>query len=354
MRFQISPFFRDRIAQVLPVMILAISIAPSSFASDLRFETTHIDMGIRYNNRPFEAPFTVRNVGLTRHTVKVNKVSCGCIAPVGGSIDVAPGAEERIVLGYDPRSSGLRSGNNSFSADVSTTDPQMKRVLLEVNVELAGAVSARPRELNLTGPVPGISTGSLLFEIVCLETPILPEITGIAAPTDGFKVSKVGEKAIQGGVAHSFSLDVDAKTLTELVAGVHPGSLVIKTDSPEAPVLEIPIKMEAERSLPSVESQKLQFGIVSTADPKKSVSLEVLIAEDAVAPFTADISHQALSVSLEEIGDGDSRRILVRVNLDVTKGDFSNKRIFKENVAILDSTGRTLAVMPAMAIVKGR
>ena len=147
----------------------------------VRFDSSHIHIGTLWDNdTPRQYTFLFRNVSSDEIRITRVTTSCGCTAAIFTSGTIAPGAEDKVILTYNPKD---RIGTVETHAFVYTT---VSRIHPIVRLTLIGEVLCS----DVWGYLP-YRTGTLRMK---RKRVVFSEITPRSRPSERILCANTGEK----------------------------------------------------------------------------------------------------------------------------------------------------------------
>jgi hypothetical protein len=286
-------------------------------------------------SEPLEKTFTFRNAGTGDLYVSVEKTSCGCTAAVVSDAAVPAGGSGRVRLTYTPNPKDKQLGERTFTAYLKSNDPRASLVVLEMKCRMTDTVAAAPEALEFGG------AGTLPLTITCYHWNGPRKVLSIE-PSSGDVVLRALPVEEEGTLTR-YRYDAT-------LGNVEPGktfraSIVVRTDSPEVPVLEIPVRAEPPSRL-DVTPPKLLFGAVRAGKP---VTRKVMLKpnDPKCVPVRVVSEDPRVRAALEP-GAGGTYALVATFELPGA-GKVTEK--VKSFVEVLDGEGRTVGNVEVFALL---
>lgn len=294
-----------------------------------------VDLGARLNYRDMECRFTFSNAGTSLLEVSVKKASCGCTTHVLSGDTVAPGQSGEMLLTHKVKKQRVRTGPQSWRVELATNDPQNESVVLTANVKLVDQVHVEPESIALSA-----ASVSAPLRVVCMDDEGTAEVLAVEPSAGCVAVEKLGVESRDGATFHEYSVSrVPSVPLRE------PLSIRVRTNSARVPVIEVPVKVWAER-LVGAKPERVLFGIVKPGSMvEKTVALK---ANDLSANVARCTSSDSAIASVLEKGAGEGDWLLT---VKLTAPAVSAVKTIKAEVAVQDDAGQWLCTVPVMATV---
>ena len=227
--------FAAAVALVHPLAASAQQPATTNVPRLVCDEPTY-DFGTVDPSTPVEHTFVLRNEGtLTLEITRVH-ASCGCTVANVTEKSVPPGGESRITSRLSLQG---RSGPQSKTIVVDSNDPQQPQTILTLRGVAGAALVAQPAQIMMPrvpmGTRPSanvlISSGDgTPFSITAVEATD-PKLTATVQPVEDKKTYRVNLE------------------LTEELAGAFNAVVVVRTDHPKRPSIEVPVNFVAAREM---------------------------------------------------------------------------------------------------------
>jgi hypothetical protein len=181
-------------------------------------------------------------------TVKITELrpSCGCMNPQLEKREYAPG--ETGQFSVQVATAGEKPGPRHYTVTMEYLDPEPQSVLLTFRLELP------PRQLYITprallvyqfGEEP--TTKDIL---VTDNRPHPADVTGVESRADFVTAELAGTETDAEGV-QSTRIHV---TIGSVPLGVHNALLKVRTSDPEFPVLNVPVRVHRQASIPKLST----------------------------------------------------------------------------------------------------
>jgi len=228
---------------MLSVVLLSVFalFAQAPAAPVFHVEKQEVDLGDCHYLDPAYHKFVVTNPGGHELTFDVAKRSCGCLSEVVSHNVVVPGQKAQVALCFKPSVENILSGEQSFAVWLSTNDPGHKIVELSMRVRLREPVECDPTHINFGAVKPG-ETVRRRFRVICFGKHTIPAITSVEATSPAVQLRKLDENQANKLCETTH----EACWKAPATAGRLNASLLIATDSPQRPVIEVRIKGEVQ------------------------------------------------------------------------------------------------------------
>jgi len=145
-------------------------------APRIEVSTLELDLGTIPNDKVTESQISVRNVGGSLLELQEPRTSCGCMKASLDTAQLAPGAEAKVRIEFDPFKLGsLFEVTKRFA--IMSNDPLMPTVSIKVLAKVDPEFSVTPRSLRF-GEVPAGTTARMMAVLRQLGEEHI-EITGV-------------------------------------------------------------------------------------------------------------------------------------------------------------------------------
>lgn len=198
-------------------------------------ESTY-DFGTVDPSQTVEHTFVIRNTGTL--TLEITRVqpSCGCTVANISEKSVPPGGESHITSRLSLQG---RSGPQHKTIVVDSNDPLQPQTILTIKGEVGAAVSVQPAQITM----PRVPTGSQPSTDVLVTggdgTPF--KVTAVESTSDD--LAAVVESLEEG---KSYRVNI---ALKKPLTGAFNATVVVRTDHPRRPTIEIPVNFIAAREV---------------------------------------------------------------------------------------------------------
>ena len=211
-----------------------------------------------------------------RETVRITDLApdCACLSPTISSREIPPGDFGRITLPI--RTANEPAGLNEYLLTVKYEDPKPRQVTLTLKMNLPEKqLVIQPRVLMVMGKVTGEHPYLVTisdYRPGSIRTPM--KITGVATSSSLFTAETAGSST-SDGVSHSA---VSVTFNEPIPAGQHKGVILVSTDDPLFPTLQIPVVV-GDQKRPADEPVSISPDaarvVIDTAEPEKSLGTTV-------------------------------------------------------------------------------
>lgn len=282
------------------VSLLFSSLASIALAQDpaptpapapkLVCDAPEYDFGVMDNSQNVEHTFIVRNEGTLTLEITQVRPSCGCTVANISERNVAPGSETKISTRL---SLVGRQGQQHKAITVESNDPERPQYILTLKGVAGSAIDVQPPRLTQIQVPVGTQPTGVVQVVGVAGTPF--KILSVEASTD--RISASVETVEEGR-----SYRVLASPSKPLEPGQTESTLIIHTDHPQRPTMEVPVVfivpsdvMVAPRELifPAPSSEPvIRYIIVRTGDKQAFQITKVETPDPAitteVSPFGAN------------------------------------------------------------------
>lgn len=188
-----------------------------------------------------KARFRFTNAGDRPVTITNLRPSCGCLQPRLEKRDYAPGETGQFFV--QVATAGEQPGPRHYTISLDYLDPKPQSVVLTFRLELP------PRQLYITPRallVYQFGEESVTKEILVTDNRLnFATITGVDSPAKFIATEPAETEIDQDGIHHT-RINV---TISSVPLGVHDTLLKIRTDDPEFPVLNVPVRVHRQSPL---------------------------------------------------------------------------------------------------------
>ena len=218
--------------------------------------------------------FYLRNKGSEKVMITDMEPSCGCLAPSMSTLEIAPGAIEKLTLpirlGNEP------SGVREYTVTVSYSDPKPRRVTLSVKAVLPEkSLVIEPRVLMVMGTVnPGQQHIVTVSDFRPESVNKSMKVTSVTGSLSLFTAELVGQFNQEGASRTSISVQFRENA----PPGRHRGVINIATDDAEFPMIQVPVMVGDSKRDPSdavrvaPETGRI---VLNSATPAESVGMVI-------------------------------------------------------------------------------
>lgn len=275
--------------------------APQSGGPAPRVIVPHLayDFGKVPSGTPVEHTFTLRNGGAAPLRVERIHAACGCTAAMIDSNVIAPGEEAKIKTTFD--TTGFQ-GAKMKTVRVFTNDPRQSSFVLSLKGYVQSEVELQPVRLFFGDVMRG-------------QSPSLAADIAVAAGADA-KVIDVSSKSpyVDARLDDSGKPRVVATIRPNAPVGVLRERIVIRTTSPQAPVLNLPVFARIQGDLQLLPST-VSFGLVE--GPLTSpLTEEVRLLNRSAQPMKViSVRSDNELVAAEAVPGRDGKGSIIRVTL---------------------------------------
>ncbi|HVS02277.1 MAG TPA: DUF1573 domain-containing protein [Thermoanaerobaculia bacterium] len=223
------------------------------------------DLGALAKGESVDVVFALRNEGLASLEITSVTPSCGCtvaefdpIIPAGGSGEIRTTFDTRTL-----------DGKTGARLTVLTNDPQQPKLRLTILAEVIRYLDATPgsaRWIYTQGEAEGslgqtiFSVDGQPFEVLRVDTPGPQFRIEVRPAAEGERVEKAS--GVQWRVIPTLARDAPVGALS--------GAVVVHTDHPRQPVVEIPVSGFVRPAM-YIEPASGEFGTLSLSEPRKSI-----------------------------------------------------------------------------------
>ena len=322
------------------VLLLTVSAAAASSQegqAHLVLDEAIVNMGKRLCYQEFSHTFTLRNEGSKPLRIAIKKASCRCTSHVLSGSVIPPASSGGVSVGYQPKSDNEKVGERTFSVELSTNDPANEKVVLMVKASLVEQVHVEPEEIRLQS-ICSTSGMDASLKIFCLDDGGVPEVLSVQCLCSNVQIERKVTEHLGAMAVHTYTVG-----LTPGVVRAQTASIVVNTNSPRIPILEIPVKVEMP-SLFDATPPRISFGIVkSLARPHQEVILRAKRdGRDAVSCRSSD---PRITATLGTVPGAKEWILALTLNAPTN----SKTVPLNAEILILDEAGSPVASLPVMA-----
>jgi hypothetical protein len=345
--------YGKRVPIFAPVFILLLFSADVLYAAEpsgpdaddghprVEFNETEVDLGTSLSHKSVAHAFHFANTGNGPLEVKVAKTSCGCAAAVVSEGGVEPGQIGTVELKYSASMNGLRHGQQLFTAELSTNDPEQPRLIVTMKLELVHVVEVVPSTLDFGILETGDDKVSRSIAVKCLKDKVLPSVKSVATEDPRLVIAwgatEVGEDTA------SYEYEVSLNTID---GGEYRSVITVHTDSNQIPLIEVPVRANVRFPLVA-DPPKLLFGLVKPgATVKRSAELRLRDIEGV--PARVDCADARMSCSLERLDREAGWRLDAVLSSDASQDDLEKLSI---DIEVFDESGSKILELPVFAIL---
>jgi hypothetical protein len=316
-----------------------VAIAVTLAAPALQVEEPSILLRESLWSEPVTHAYELRNTGTEDLHVKVAKTSCGCTAAVLSNAAIPPGGTAKVELTYTPEPKKKQVGERSYSANLSTDDPAHPDLFLEMRFRLTDVVAAVPEALNFAAGAPSSQT----LDIVCHHWNGPRKVLSAEATSPELSLRPLPAQE-EDGKRTRYRYEVTytpAESGRALRAGI-----TLHTDSPEMPLLEVPVRTESVSCLIATPASLL-FGAVHPG-PVLTKSLTLTSKDPKAVPALAKAADPRIQVTLEPLPQPGQYRLTARLQPPPNQGAAEK---LKTSIDILDRDNRVLGEISLFALL---
>jgi hypothetical protein len=228
-----------------PVSLDAVTHAPK-----LVCEKPVHDFGRAASTQIVTHAYDIRNDGDLTLDIKSVTASCGCTVASVSTQQIPPGGTAQINAALNLIG---RQGRQVKAITIQSNDPQQPAFILTLQGDVADTIGATPDRF-MFGVVRPESTLTQVVELVAVDEPGFRIIT-VESSAPQFTASS---EIVEEGKRYRIRLVSNGP----LPAGVYNGSVVVRTDHPAKPVVELPIFAQAANTAVMTIPQRVEL------DPK--------------------------------------------------------------------------------------
>jgi hypothetical protein len=211
-------------------MAALMGIGAAWAAPVIEFSTREYDFGRLEAGRAIQHDFTFTNKGDAKLSVTHVLTSCGCLTSTNWSRDIAPGQQGRVPFSFN--STGM-AGEFYRTLTVSTNDPAQPSIMLTIKGVVWQKIQITPATAQLTVQPPSLQRASGSVSIVNHTNVPLK----LQAPVSQSPQLSARVEEIKPGKEFRVHIETVPPVSTKIIRGL----IVIGTNSPETPVLNIPV-----------------------------------------------------------------------------------------------------------------
>ncbi len=246
--------------RLLPLLVLSLLTVGSQAqepapvvqpAPHLICEAPEYDFGTADNSQSVEHTFVVRNDGDLTLEISQVRPSCGCTVASITERNVAPGAETRITARLSLTG---RQGPQHKVMTVESNDPKQPQFILTLKGVAGSALEIQPARLMLVQQAAGSQPTGAVHVTGLPGTPF--HVTAVEANSD--RVVATVETVEDGRI---YRLNI--APAQPLAPGQLEATVIIRTDHPQRPTVEVPVVFMAKTDL-VVAPRELVFPASST------------------------------------------------------------------------------------------
>lgn len=304
-------------------------------------DRTSVDLGERYYFTPFQEVFRITNTGSESLRLKLEGTSCDCITNVKQGLTIAPGATEEITVGYRPEGLKPRTGRRRFTVALSVAGEELPPLVLSVLVDLVLPITVSPTTIDF-GTFWDEAPAEKELTLTYLAGRVSPGSINIQSSSPALEVIEVTEEMNNDRTLRYIVRIHDAH-----IAGHLRETLVIRSDSKDLPIVEIPVR--ASLDYPVVSSPPAaMFGLV---EPDTTPMITLTLTgkwEDGLPKLVADTEHSWAQAKVEKLQE----QLRVHISLDVPTLEFNQKsKSIRSLVHVRNEAGITVGVIPVRAVI---
>lgn len=240
----------------LPAVAQESSLAPTDPAAhipapQLVCDAPDFDFGTIDNSQTVEHTYVLRNTGDLSLEITQARPSCGCTVASISERTVAPGAESRITARL---SLAGRQGPQHKVITVESNDPKQPQFALTLRGVAGVALDVQPPRIMQGQLTAGTQPTNEVMVTGQADTPF--QITALESTTDRLKATA---ETVETGRVYRIHL----WPAQPLAPGQLEATLVIRTDHPQRPTLEVPVVFMVSTDI-TVAPRELVFPTMST------------------------------------------------------------------------------------------
>ena len=278
---------------------------PADAECGIRFASTQVDLGRIEGLGIIRQDFDFRVTGREEVEIVELRPSCGCLRPTLSKRIYRPGDSGRITL--DIHAASAKPGPHRYQLGVTLRDPSERAVSLTVDLDLVSHVEVRPAALRISlgGSKPIRQTITItddrprpldIIRLVASSTRIKPRLAPSAT-----------------GASDPHVQLVELEIAADFPVGLCHERLLLVTDDPKYPSVEIPIEVER---LPRMRVTPRSLRFSTNAIATDAVSRRLYVRDKNSQPVlisdvVAETSHLSFDWPKEP-----SRRAFVDVRLE--------------------------------------
>jgi hypothetical protein len=216
----------------LTTLILTACLGTLAAASpEVAVDRPVFDFGTIPQGKKVEHTFILKNKGSTSLTIKNTRTSCGCtVASVSSSV-IQPGKSAEIKASFD---SSNFFGNITKTISVETNDPKNTVYTLTLKGTVVEEIVVTPRQVNLGTLRVGIAKEmAISIENRGSKQIQLTEVKSSLSQV----VVKTAKNVVNPGSTGTIMLNATPRNEDRMLSGY----LTIKTNSPNKPLITIPV-----------------------------------------------------------------------------------------------------------------
>lgn len=270
----------------------------NTHAPKLVCDAPEFDFGTQDNAQTVEHTFVLRNAGDLTLEIANARPGCGCTVASISQRSVPPGGESRITTRL---SLAGRNGAQHKTITVESNDPTQPQYTLVLKGVAGAAITVQPPQLIQGQALAGTQPTSQV-EITSMGTPF--QVSSVEANSDQF-TARV--ETIQTGLVYRLYV----APVAPLAAGQLNASIIIRTDHPQRPVIEVPVAYVAMGQMVVAPRE-----IVFSAPSQDAVSRSLLVRSGNGAPFqltAVEPPRPDVGVSIESLGGNGYRVTLTNL-----------------------------------------
>jgi len=238
-------------------------------------ERTEIHLGTKPSFRPFQHEFSIRNTGDRTLELGLISRSCSCTTSFLSATSIAPGSHSLVQVGYSPESGARPFGESSHSIQLSTNDPRIPKVTLNVMATLTGGAESIPAVVEF-GTLRYGEIGTSQLELALWSPANDDEPITFHTSSPAIEVEFLGSRQSEETLYSRYAVRLDTNTYEDGASS----AITFRTAIDQAPLLEVPIKVDV--AFPIVcAPDTLLLGVV-TANAKRRWTIELSGPDDAI------------------------------------------------------------------------
>jgi hypothetical protein len=309
--------------------------AQAQAAAAIVFDELEHDFGKVGADQTVKHTFKFKNTGDTTLVIGDIKTTCGCTGTLLSQREIAPGSDGSLEVSFHSGGSG---GQRRKSIFVSSNDPQKPSVKLDIAANVVVPVEVRPRTVYWVAE----KNKKSMQAVELLYDPELKlRILGLELSSPAFSASyrPINKKDELG-----YTIDLSCNG--SLPIGNFQEKLVILTDNPEHPKLEVALRGKVAGPV-KVIPDAVALGVVK-ADQLPVRTVRVYSTSKSDFAITAvESSNPMLSYELNREDGSNRYEINVKLTQLPPTGAFSEKLTIKTN-----DPSDAVIIVPVYAYVK--